>query len=341
MKLRTRALAVAAGALLATTLAQPAQAAIGHWEADPLALPPGYSDATGWVRGTDSHGGYAGNLWLDGTSHVVTWSKGQPTLHPAPGDYPSGEVVDENSDGTVLGQAIDMFGTRTQPFLLDHGEYEMLLAPGDWASLRAVALNERGDVVADAQPNNGGARAVLLWRAEDRAHPVLITGLPFMYAADLDDDGALLVNSFPNSFIWRDGVFEQLTAPPGAAYLNAAGIRNGQVTGSYGASDWLSGEGVWWRSPGQPGVLPSSSTTFGINRYGLIVGYGTRPDPTGPLGPLSVWLNGRAMGSLPLAGFTAGYAKTVGDDGTIAGVVSDRDPSTYGGRPVVWRYSLR
>ncbi|MGW5722610.1 hypothetical protein ACWEVP_41015 [Amycolatopsis sp. NPDC003865] len=341
MKLSTGMPAAIGAALLVTTLAQPAQAAIGHWDAELLALPAGFEDAGGWVRGTDSHGGYAGNLWLDGTSHVVTWAKGRPTVHPAPGDYPGGEVVDENSAGTILGQAIDQFGTRTQPFLLDHGEYEMLLAPGDWASLGAVALNERGDVVANAQPNGGGSGAVLLWRAEDRAHPVVITGQPFMYAADIDDDRAVLVNSFPKSFVWRDGVFEQLTAPPGAAYVNAAGIRNGQVTGNYGASDWLSGEGVRWRSPGQPEVLPSSSTTFGINRLGLIVGYGTRPDPTGPLGPLSVWLAGRALGALPLAGFGAGYAKTVGDDGTIAGVVSDRDPSTYGGRPVVWRYSLR
>jgi hypothetical protein len=98
---------------------------------------------------------------------------------------------------------------------------------------------------------------------------------------------------------------------------------------------------VRWRSAGQPEVLPSSSAASGINQFGLVVGNGTKPDPFGPPGPLSTWLAGRAMGPLPLAGFAAGAAKAVGDDGTIAGEVSDEDPEAYSGRPVVWRYSLR
>lgn len=334
-----RVAALVAAAAITTALAQPAEAAgLGHWQAELLAMPDGYPDATGWVRGTDSHGGYAGNLLLDGVSHVVTWSAGQPTVHPQPDGFESATVVDENSAGTVLGNAAA--GTWSQPYLLDHGGYELLLAPGDWSRLGAVALNERGDVLGNATTTSGDD-AVLLWRAADRAHPEVITGRPYMHPSDIDDDGTILVNSFPNSFLWRDGVFQQLTAPPGAAFLSAQGIRNGQVTGQYREPDQFHGEAVRWRSPGQPEVLPSSSSASGINRFGLIVGNGTKPDLLGPPGPLSTWIEGRPMGPLPLAGFAAGAAKAVGDDGTIAGEVSDRDPEAYSGRPAVWRYFLR
>jgi hypothetical protein len=334
-----RAAVLAAAAVCAVTSAQPAEAAgLGHWEAELLAMPDGFANATGHVQGNDSHGGYAGDLWVDGTSHIVTWSKGRPTVHPQPDGYEAADVVDENSAGTILGHAKG--GFWSQPLVLDHGRYELLFTPGDWASLRAVALNERGDVLANARPNGGGDAAAVLWPAGDRAHPVVITGLPYLSAADIDDDGTVLLNSFGKSYTWREGAFQQLTAPPGSAYVNAAAIRNGQITGNSLASDMLTGQGVRWRSPGQPEVLPSSSTTFGLNGFGLIAGNGARPDPVGPMGPLSTWLAGRAMGPLPLAGYTAGYAKAVGDDGTIAGVVSNLNPSD-GGRPVVWRYSLR
>ncbi|MEU4251875.1 hypothetical protein AB0F15_31105 [Amycolatopsis sp. NPDC026612] len=336
-----RAAVLAAAAACAVTLAQPAEAAeapgLGHWEAELLAMPDGFADAFAHVQGNDSHGGYAGDLWLDGISHIVTWSQGRPTVHPQPDGYEAADVVDENSAGTILGDAKG--GFWSQPLVLDHGRYERLLVPGDWASLRAVALNERGDVLANAQPNSGDGVAVL-WPAGDRAHPVVITGPPYLSAVDIDDDGTVLMNASGKSYTWRDGVLQQLTAPQGAAYVHAAAIRKGQITGNFFGSDMLVNHGVRWRSPAQPEVLPSSSTTFGLNRFGLIVGDGPRPDPTGPLGPLSAWLAGRALGPLPLAGYTEGHAKAVGDDGTIAGVVSDGALSDAG-RPVVWRYSLR
>lgn len=333
-----RVAVLAAAAVCSVTLAHPAEAAgLGHWEAELLALPDGFAGATGHVQGNDSHGGYAGDLWLDGISHIVTWSKGRPTVHPQPDGYDAAAVVDENSAGTILGHAKD--GFWSQPVLLEHGRYEILSVPGDWTALGAVALNERGDVLANAQPNGGDAVAVV-WPAADRAHPVVIGGLPYQRATDIDDDGTVLLNSSGSSHTWRDGVFQQLTAPPGAAYLNASAIRNGQITGNSFTADLLTNQGVRWRSPGQPEVLPSSSTTFGLNRFGLISGNGPRPDPAGPMGPLSTWLAGRALGPLPLAGYTSGYGKAVGDDGTIAGVVSNAY-APDGGRPVVWRYSLR
>ena len=340
MTFRTKALAVAAAALLATTLAQPAQAALGHWEAGFLATPDGYPDATGWVRGTDSHGGYAGNLVLGEESAFVTWSQGRPVVHPVPEGWSRFTVADEHSAGTVLGDTTDA-GSQRQVALFDHGTFRLLPRPVDRPFVTSVALNEHGDVIAKASAWDGSDPAVLLWRAADREHAVVITGQPFLDPADIDDDGTILVNSFPNAFLWSDGEFRQLTAPPEAAYLYVQAIRNGQVAGQYGESDQLHGQAVVWRSADRPEVLPASHSAFGINRYGLVVGTGPMPDPFGPPPPLSTWFAGRAMGPLPLAGYADGYAETVGDDGTIAGQVAAFNPSGYGGRPVVWRYSLR
>ncbi|RSM39866.1 hypothetical protein DMA12_28895 [Amycolatopsis balhimycina DSM 5908] len=337
-----RVAAVVAAAAITATAAPAAEAAgLGHWRAEFLATPEGYPDATGFVRGNDSHGGYAGNLVLGEASVFVTWSAGRPAVHPLPDGMAHFTVADENSAGTVLGSITDA-GFRYQVALFGHGGFRVLPRPADRPLVSAVALNERGDAIARATASDGSDPAVLLWRADDVEHPVVITGMPYLQAADIDDDGTVLVNSFPGSYLWRDGEFRQLTAPPEAAYLYAQAIRNGQVVGNYGTADQLHGEAVRWRSPEQPEILPSSSSGWGINRYGLVVGYGARPDPFGPLGPLSVWLNGRALGPLPLPpGFSLGGAKAVGDDGTIAGVVSNQDPTMYGGRPVVWRYSLR
>jgi hypothetical protein len=55
----------------------------------------------------------------------VTWSAGQPTVHPQPEDFQSADVVDDNSAA----------GIWSQPFVLDHDGYELLPAPGDWSRL--------------------------------------------------------------------------------------------------------------------------------------------------------------------------------------------------------------
>ncbi|MCR6488552.1 hypothetical protein M8542_37565 [Amycolatopsis sp. OK19-0408] len=332
--MRSKMLAAIGAALLATTLAQPAEAAVGHWEANLLALPAGHPDATGWVRGTDSHGGYAGHLVLDGHGTVVTWSKGQPTVHPQPTGFESTAVADENSAGTVLCDSVGA-ASEHQLFLLGRdGGYQGLAQPTEWPLVTAVALNERGDVVGNAS-NWSGESVVLVWHAADRAHPVEITGLPSLSATDIDDDGTVLLNSYPHSVLWRDGEFQELTTLPGQPYTFAQAIRNGQVTGNSAEFAGGPGQAAVWRTPTEPAALPSSHAAFGINRYGLIVGYDTSATP------LAAWLGTRSMGSLPPApGFTQAWAKAVGDDGTIAGVVSNSEPTTNGGRPVVWRYSL-
>lgn len=324
--------------MLTTTLAQPAEAALGTWRVELLPSPAGYPGATGWVRGTDSHGGFAGNLVLGGESQVVTWSGTQVTVHPLPDGLRSPGVADENSAGTVLGDAADASFQR-QAFLLENGKFRLLPHPADRPNVSAAALNERGDVVANAPGTNGEGPAVLLWRAEDREHPVVITGLPYLSASDVDDDGSVLVDSFPDALLWRGGEFTRLTPPPDAGWVHGAAVRTGQVVGNFATPDQTRGGGVQWRTPEDPVVLPGSGTAFGINRYGLVVGYGGVS--TGQFSPLQVWLGTKANGTLPLpAGFAAGWAKAVGDDGVVAGTVATGEPTTNPGRPAVWRYSL-
>jgi hypothetical protein len=143
-----------------------------------------------------------------------------------------------------------------------------------------VALNERGDVVGNAT-TTGGEPAVLLWRAADRAHPVVITGQPYLSATDIDDDGTILVNSFPNSSFLRP------TSSRG-------GIRNGQVAGQYVTADQLHGDGVRWRSAGRAmGPLPLAGVRGrrgeGGDDDGTIAGAVSDRDPEAYSGRPVVW----------------------------------------------------
>ncbi|WP_326946198.1 hypothetical protein OG439_43475 [Amycolatopsis sp. NBC_01307] len=333
-----RVAVLAAAALLTTTLTQSAEASLGTWRVELLPSPAGYPGATGWVRGTDSHGGFAGNLVLDGASQVVTWSGTQATVHPLPAGLQSPAVADENSAGTVLGDVADASFQR-QVFLLEAGKFRLLPRPADRPYVSAAAINERGDVVATASGWSAEDPEVLLWRAEDREHPVVITGGPYLSATDVDDDGSVLADSFPGAVLWKDGTFTRLTAPPGAGSVHAAAVRTGQVVGNFATADQTPG-GVQWRTPADPVVLPGSGAAFGVNRTGLVVGYGDVS--TGRFSPLRVWLGTQPYGTLPPApGFAAAWAEVVGDDGVVAGTVANSEPTTNTGRPAVWRYSLR
>lgn len=299
------------------------------WYPVRLQLPDGYPDATGYLTGTDGKGGYAGEFFIDGTSRVVTWTNGRPTVRGLPGGYEFAGVSDENRSGTVLGNASDYDTGTVRGYALDSRGFRMLTTPdGLTGPVEAVAINDRGDVLGVNRDQ--GKQSTVLYPALG-ARPVVIPNGPAEYPADLDEDGTILFNTEGGAFLWRAGVTEKLTAPSGWAY--ASSIRNGSVVGGVG------GEGLLWRTPGNPEKLPDSAGAHAINKSGLIVG--RMPIPNSPHGPLTTWQGTSPAGKLPMpSGFKAGNAYAIGDDGVIAGIATN-GPVDDGGVPVVWQRTGR
>ncbi|MEC3982751.1 hypothetical protein [Amycolatopsis sp. H20-H5] len=336
MQTRTR---VRAGALItavaaATTLSTlPAEAAAAPaWAATLLPLPAGYPNASGFLTGTDGHGGYAGEFLIGDTSQVVTWTGGKPTVRGVPAGFEFASVRDENSSGVVLGYAIDYDTGHSQTFTLDGNGFHVLPVPAGYDSAYGVAINNRGDVLAQLVTDDPAKSATALWPALGNGPVVIPNAHRSEVAADLDEDGTILLNYDDHgAFLWKDGVSRDLTVPAGDQYLYASAIKNGSVVGS-GAT------GLLWRTPDDPEALPDSDSARAVNASGLIVG--RQPQPSTPYGPVAAWQGTTALGRLPMPeGYAKGSGYAVGDDGTIVGVTSN-GPLDEGGVPVVWRSTL-
>ncbi|GAA4529215.1 hypothetical protein [Amycolatopsis samaneae] len=334
--LRTGVLAVASltMATLAVSPADAADAAPG-WQVSYLATPDGYPDAVGVVHGTDSHGGYAGTLKLGDSDQVVTWKDGQPTVHPLPTGWSRPKVGGENWAGTVVGEVT--IGKGQQAFMLTEAGFELLPSPAGYPYLGATAINNRGDVVAYGFDTRGTGQSVL-WRADDRAHPEVLTSAGiFSGAADIDDDGTVLLNRYPEAMLWKDGVVRKLTSPEPGGLTRGEAIRNGVVVGMHLTYQTSARQGLLWHDTDAPTPLPGAFTANKINRFGLVAGRAT--SQTGPLG---TWLGTHRVGDLPLPeGMTnVGDPGALGDDGTVVGTVGSTRLTLDVGRPVIWRPHL-
>ncbi|MEU4668786.1 hypothetical protein AB0F91_12630 [Amycolatopsis sp. NPDC023774] len=82
-------------------------------------------------------------------------------------------------------------------------------------------------------------------------------------------------------------------------------------------------------------MLPDGDEATDVNSTGLIGGQlpnRTTPNAGAPFG----WQSTEPNGKLPLpAGYDRSDVKAIGDDGTVAGIVSNR-PLDEGGVPVIW-----
>lgn len=276
------------------------------WRLTLLPLPAGHEDATGYITGTDGHGGYSGYLRIDGGTQVVTWSSGQPAVRGTPPGTEFAETRDQNRAGTIIGNAVDHETGAVAPFTLAAPGFR-LLAPSGFTT----AINERGDIVG------GIADDVVLWPAG--GEPVVVrVDLPSARAVDIDDDGTVLLASETGNHLWRDGVLTSLADPS----AHAMAIRNGRVVGT----------GLLWHEPNAPTPLRNASIASEINGTGLIVG---REQAASVNGPLAVWRGQAPIERLPVPNGWLGTAGALADDGTIAGWVSMGNPSE-GGRPAVW-----
>lgn len=339
-------LIAAAIAVMVVGLALPTSAAAretsdasGSWTMRYLPMPTGHEDARGYVTGTNSKGVYSGFIGTELGPEVVTWKGGKATLHGAPAGFEHATAWDQNSSGTIVGEALDSETGEARPFTLDGSKFRVLPLPEGFSSLNVRAMNEPGDIVGIAFPSDdGNPSAAVLWPASDYHSPVILDlNLPSADVRDIDDDGTILVDSYEaGPHLWRDGVLQTLAVPDGYTQATVQAIRKGRVVGHASSEADPGGQGFLWVTPADPRPLRGSTTASNINAFGLIAG--REASPTSHQGTLAVWLGTYSAGRLQMPEGYNGAAGVVGDDGTIAGHVSTQ-PLDEGGRPVVWRYT--
>ncbi len=335
---------VRAGVLLAATTigmtalgAVPASAAEGHWEATFLTLPAGSELSRGFVTGADGHGGYAGAFPIGDTSQIVTWKNGVPTVHGVPAGYEWAMAWDQNGSGTVVGDASDYDTGEARPFVLDANGFRVLPVPAGFSYVYGVAVNDQGDVVGNAHKKDdpGGTRAVLWRAAATSSGPELLPA--GLLATDIDHDGTVLLSRIHSGgFVWKNGVLTEVTAPAGHESVSVSAINGGRIVGSAYDPAIQDSQAFVWSTPTTAEALPGGVYGVELNSHGLTTGLEPAPEPI--MNRSVTWRGTERAGALPTPeGFGRAQGGVVSDDGTIAGIASDK-PLDEGGTPVVWRY---
>ncbi|MEU0534838.1 hypothetical protein [Amycolatopsis tolypomycina] len=315
---RAAALTVAVLALGAAVMAPAATAAAAcNWTAHKIVAPDGYSDTEVTITGTDSHGNYSGHV-LDrnvNQGKVVLWTDGEPRIPDALAPFAYPNVADENSAGTVLLDG-GLPGTSWGVYLFSGGHHgpgtlTRLPDPAGYRLDSAVALNDRGDVLASATDLGDGQRVSVLWSVL-AAGPQVID-LPDRYGMDLDDDGTVLLHAPDNKLggLWRAGVVTPLTGEDRPVLIRQ--IRNGVVVGT-AIDSWPASRALAWHGPADPRPLEQGGTAEATNKHGLIAG-----SLTNLIGPSAVWRDTKLLGLLPFPDGGDADVYVVGDDGVIFG----------------------
>lgn len=176
--------------------------------------------------------------------------------------------------------------------LIDQGQF-IPLAPSTALGSHfseAFDINERGEVVGIYRDDQGSQHRFLL--SNTVLSNVDFPGATATDAFGINASGTIVGDFFDatgvaHGFVLRDGVFKQIDVP-GALDTEAVGINSsGDVVGSWDTDPTTQGHGFVLTREGQfitidaPKALPASTSVFGINDLGQIVGGYT--DATGDL----------------------------------------------------------
>ncbi len=150
------------------------------------------------------------------------------------------------------------------------------------AFVRAVALNNRGQVLANSVPAADGSQVPYLWQNGRLRNLLAGTTHTSGTAVALNDAGDVLITTRKGPFVWHHGT---ATAIDIAGYAVTASFVNGRgdVAGTVSDADGVV-QGFRWRA-GQAVRYPlpagtSNLTVNGIDDRGRIVGgYSTAPPP--------------------------------------------------------------
>jgi hypothetical protein len=328
MHKRVAVLATAMLALgISTAVPAAATAKTCTWQVSKVSTPAGYLERSTTVTGTDSHGNYSGTTGSVATDAAIplVWTNGRPRVADELSDFTYPQVVDENSHGTILVSGTQGSTGRSGAFLFTnahsgHGTLTNLPTPAGYATDYAVALNERGDVLARGHAVKDGHEVSLYWSTLAAAPIVIDT--PYGSGIDLDDDGTVLLYDGQNNpaHLWRHGRVIPLA---GDGFYLFRAIRGGTVAGTKLESPWPESQSMLWTDPGTSRAIDQGGTAQAINARGLIAG-----SKGALVGPPAVWSGTTYLADLPLpAGITDDSdVYVIGDDNTIFGRASDYGP---------------
>lgn len=324
---------IAAMGLAFTTLAAPAATAAScDWAVSKVTTPDGYDARSTYVRGTDSHGNYAGTASRPGanTADLVTWTGGQPRVVQELKYLQWLHMAGQNSAGTVLVDGRNIAESRWEVLLYSaSGVITELTAPAGYRVTGATAINERGDVLGHGERILDGQRVGILWSTIAVAPQIidLTAGTP----KDLDDDGTVLLSGDGSGAkagaLWRSGKVTPLEAKDKYAYIEA--IRGGKVIGYEFGGTWPESQALLWDRDGNAREIDDAGTAFSINAGGLITG-----ERSTMVGHESVWRDTAFLGELPYPDGVTTVTETFvsGDDDSLFS-----HASTYG--PLRWTCS--
>lgn len=319
---------ITAVGLAFTTSAAPvaATAAPCDWAVSKVVVPDGYNPGFTNVKGTDSHGNYAGTSLRPGTntSDLIVWTGGQPRVVHELRHLQWLNMTDENSAGTVLVDGRNVAEGRWAVLLYSaSGVITDLPAPAGHRLSGATAINERGDVLGHGERILDGRKVGILWSTIAAAPQIIdvTAGTP----QDLDDDGTVLLRGDGSGSkagaLWRGGEVTPLEAKGKYAYLEA--IRGGKVIGYEFDGTWPESQALLWDRDGTVREIDDAGTAFAINAGGLITG-----ERSTMVGHESVWRDTTFLGELPYPDGVTTVTETfvAGDDDSLFSHASNYGP---------------
>lgn len=327
--LRRMTVAGFAGLVLSALPAAPAvalpspESASCSWQATLIAVPPGAERRSVTVTATDGAGTYVGyRTHVDRVHRLVRWQGDEPEEIALPKGVESVMPADVNRSGTVLLTGYSS-GLPDGILLYRKGKYEPLPIPAPYERPRAVAINDRGDIVAMAEKPGSTGYVVIAWFAYGSG-PLVISPpeLPWAFPVDIDQDGTILISGGYSAYLWRSGELSPLPPSPDVPVITRA-LSEGRAVGTIIGEK---SQAVLWYL-GTPHLLEGGGNAEDINRHGLIAGGVGEWN-----GPPAVWQGTRLLAKLPLPqDATSARPGIVSDDGTIVG---SAEPDVG---PVRWR----
>ncbi|RDI26548.1 hypothetical protein [Lentzea flaviverrucosa] len=328
--MRGRAFIAAIG-LAGTVLAAPGVAAADPapctWVVSKVAVPDGYEPTFTRVKGTDSHGGYAGtSLRMSAnTDDLIIWTGGVPRVVHELRHLLWLSMAGQNSSGTVLVSGRIVAEERwAVASYSPSGVVTEYAAPEGYRLSAATAINERGDVLASGERISDGQEVGIVWSTIAVAPQIVDTsaGTP----QDLDDDGTVLLRGREGKpgALWRSGKVTLLADEGKPAYVQA--IRGGKAIGYQVDGTWPESQALLWDRDGAVRHIEDGGTAFAINANGLITG-----ERSTMVGRVSVWRDTAFLGELPHIADIPYVSElvVVGDDNNLFG-----DAGYYG--PLRW-----